>query len=152
MVKRLQSITMGITENDIVDLPRTCVELKKMDPTEFQNLVITKLDGKQNPKKVGDKGIDGWTYATDEFGLKYKQVGLDAAVQVKRNTKTSVGRDKVQNLVGAMIGDKKNTDGKRGIFVAFDFSKDAKDYVKEIKAESGITVQLLTVKELFDCE
>lgn len=158
MVKRLRSITMGITDGDIVDLPRTCAELREMDPTEFQNLVITKLDGKQNPKKTDDKGIDGWTYKTDEFGMRHKLMGLDAAVQVKRSGDTeqgkksnSVGRPTTQNLVGAMATDP-DIDGKHGIIVAFSFSKPARDHVKDLKVKAGITIDLVTVKELFDCE
>ena len=151
MVKRLKDIKddwVQITEADIIDLPRTCAELRKMEPFEFQNLVIAKLDGKQNPKKVGDKGIDGWTYKTDDHGMGYK-VGLDAAVQVKRSN--GIGRPTIQNLVGAMATDP-SIDKKHGIVVAFSFSDPAKKHVEDLKTEAGITIDLITVKELFDCE
>ena len=150
MVKRLQTTGVKITEADIIDLPRTCEELRHMDPFEFQNLVIEKLDGKQNSVKVGDKGIDGWTYKRDEFGMRHKQIGLDAVVQVKRSN--GIGRPTVQNLVGAMTSDIDNTDGKHGIIVAFSFSKQAEGEVKALKTKAGITIELVTVKELFDCE
>lgn len=153
MVKRLRDMKgdwVQITEADIIDLPRTCKELYAMNPFEFQNLVISKLDGKQNPKKVGDKGIDGWTYKTDDFGMRHKQVGLDAAVQVKKSN--GVGTPTIDNLVGAMAQDTDNTDGKRGIVVAFSFSKNTYQQVKDLKTKSGITIELITVKGLFDCE
>ena len=150
MVTRLQTIGAKITEADIVDLPRTCKELFAMDPFEFQNLVISKLDGKQNPKKVGDKGIDGWTYKTDDFGMRHKLMGLDAAVQVKKSK--NVGTPTIDNLVGAMAQDVDNTDGSHGIVVGFSFSKNTRQQVKDLKAKAGITIDLIIVKELFDCE
>jgi len=151
MVNRLRTIGGNITEDDIIDLPRKCKELRKMDPIEFQNLVMVKLDGKVNPKKRGDKGIDGWTYRyeTDDFSMQRKKV-LDAAVQVKRSD--NIGRPTVNGFVGAMVGDTKNTTGKNGIFVAFSFTPEAKEYVEDLKTGSGISVKLLTTKELFDCE
>jgi hypothetical protein len=158
MVQRLRNIKgdwVQITEADIIDLPRTCKELSDMDPFQFQNLVISKLDGKQNPKKVGDKGIDGWTYKRDEFGMRHKQIGLDAAVQIKQSGKKGkihkVGTPTIDRLVGVMAGDP-DIDGKHGIVVGFDFSTDVKKQVKNLKAEAGITIDLITVKELFDCE
>ena len=149
MVKRLQTTGVKITEADIVDLPRTCAELRKMDPFEFQNLVIAKLDGKQNPKKVGDGGIDGWIYKRDDFGMQHKQIGLDATVQVKRSDSISVPT--LKQFAGAMMTDDE-TDGKRGVFVAFSFVKPAAAYVKNLKAKKGVDIELVTVKELFDCE
>ena len=166
MINRLRDIKgdwIRINEADIIDLPRTCGELRKMDPFEFQNLVIAKLDGKQNSKKVGDHGIDGWTYKTDDFGMRHKQIGFDAAVQVKRSgdvpgkskqskQSTSVGTPTVDRLVGAMAGDTDNTDGKHGIIVAFSFSSNAYTQVKNLKTKAGITIELITVKELFNCK
>ena len=149
MVKRLQTTGAKITEADIVDLPRTCKELRHMDPFEFQNLVIAKLDGKQNPKKTNDLGVDGWTYKTDEFGMRHKQIGLDAAVQVKRSQNISF--PEIQKFIGAMQTDTE-TDGKRGVFVAFSFVKTAKAKLNKLMVESGITVDLMTVEELFECE
>lgn len=150
MVDRLQKINARILESDIIDLPRTLEELRMMEPFEFQNWVIKQLDGKQNPKKVGDKGIDGWTYKTDDFGMRHKQMGLDAAVQVKRSD--DIGTPDIDKFVGAMAGDTDNTDGKTGIFVAFSFSPTTKKQVKNLKTKAGISVKLVTVEELLGGE
>ena len=131
---------------DQLDLPRTCVELREMNSLEFRNLVITRLDVK--PNRNYDIHVDGWTYKMDEFGMRQK-MGLAAVIQIKQSDK--VGISGIRNLVGTMAIDR-YTDGKTGIFVAFSFTLGAREFVRKLKVESGISVQLLTVKELFDCE
>ena len=149
MVTRLQKTGAQILESDIIDLPRTLEELRVMDPFEFQNWVMKELDGKINPKKVGDGGIDGWTYKTDDFGMRHKQIGLDKPVQVKRSNNISF--PEIQKFIGAMQTDP-TTDGKRGIFVAFSFVKTAETKLKKLMAETGISVELVTVEELLGGE
>ena len=150
MTQRLRSIRVHTTEVDIIDLPRTCTELRKMEPFEFQNLVINKLGGKQDPKKFSESEMDGWTYKIDDLGMRHRQMGLDVVVQVKRSDK--IPRQAIEMFVGAMIRDHNNTDGKHGIFVAFGFTKSARMMVKELMIKRGISIKLITVKELFDCE
>ena len=150
MVKRLQTTGAKITEADIINLPRTLKELRVMDPFEFQNLVIEKLHGKQNPKKVGDGGIDGWVYHRSGYeGMNYKTGGLDASVQVKRSD--DISTPEIKKFAGAMMDDDE-TDGKHGIFVAFSFVKTAPALVKRLMTKKGVNIELVTTKELFDCE
>lgn len=108
-------------------------DLRKMDPHQFARLVIVeKLQGTINPKKAGDKGIDGWI---DLMGTP---------VQVKR-WKSKVGRPEIDKFKTSIERDKKNT----GMIVAFQFSRDAIDEVARIKIEHGIEIILKPVKEIF---
>ena len=139
-----------ISEADIIDLPRTIEELRVIEPREFQVWVVKQLDGKLNPRWV-DGGIDGWTYKTDNYGIRYKQVGLDACIQVKRSE--NIGFPEIQQFMGAMdtnnsLNQDNKTDGKHGIFVAFSFVKNAKSKLLKQKGHTGKTIELITVEEL----
>lgn len=147
MVERLQEQHVRISEHDIINLPRTAEELRIMDPFEFQNWVVKQLDGKINPKSRCDGGIDGWTYKTDEWGMRHKQIGLNEPIQVKRSN--GIGFPEIQKFIGAMQTDTK-TDGMRGIFVAFSFVKTVVGKLKNLKNETGISVRILTVEDLLE--
>lgn len=109
-------------------------ELRKMEPHEFARLIIAeKLNGTPNPKKSGDLGIDGWT----DF--------MQVPIQVKR-WGHKVGRQEIDKFYRAIIRDHK----KKGIIVAFDFSKDSWNEIEKIKNEDKIEIQLKTVKEIFN--
>ena len=109
-------------------------ELRKMEPHEFARLIIAeKLSGTANPKKSGDLGIDGWV----DF--------MQTPVQVKR-WGHKVGRQEIDKFYRAIIRDHK----KKGIIVAFDFSKDSWNEIEKIKKEDKIEIELKTVKEIFN--
>ena len=59
MQERLTKI--GATVN-LVGMPVTIDELKNMEPFAFQDWIVHKIKGTPLNKKVGDKGIDGWTF------------------------------------------------------------------------------------------
>lgn len=108
-------------------------ELSKMEPHEFARIVIVeKMDGTINPKKSGDMGIDGWV----DF--------MACPVQVKR-WGNKVGRPEIDKFRTAIQREHK----KKGIIVAFDFSKDSFNEVERIKAEDKIDIKLKTVREIF---
>jgi DNA modification methylase len=110
----------------------TIPELKAMDPHDFARLVIVELmGGIVNPRKTGDKGIDGWT--------EYKTV----AVQAKK-LKHPAGRPTVTLL----SGDMKREGFTHGIVVAFEFSKDAKEEAARLLTDEGQTIDLVPVKDL----
>ncbi|MEA2037616.1 MAG: DNA methyltransferase [Nanoarchaeota archaeon] len=109
-------------------------ELRKMEPHEFARLIIAeKLSGTPNPKKSGDLGIDGWV----DF--------MQTPVQIKR-WEHKVGRQEIDKFYRAIIRDHK----KKGIIVAFDFSKDCWNEIEKIKKEDKIEIELKTVKEIFN--
>ncbi|MGA2130300.1 MAG: DNA methyltransferase [Candidatus Pacearchaeota archaeon] len=109
-------------------------ELRKMEPNEFARLlVVEKLKGTINPKKSGDMGIDGWI----EF--------MTIPVQVKR-WGHKVGRPEIDKFKTAIEREHK----KKGLILAFDFSKDCYEEVERIKHEDKIDIQLKSVKEIFN--
>lgn len=109
-------------------------ELRKMDPHEFARLMIVeKLYGTINPKKTGDMGIDGWV----EF--------MTRSVQVKK-WGHNVNRPEIDKFKTAVERDKR----KKGMMIAFDFSKGCWEEVERIKQEHKIDIQLKKVKEIFE--
>ena len=113
----------------VVGLPRTVAELQAIEPFEFQNWVFEKLHGRVNPRKVGDFGIDGWTE-------------LDVPTQVKRSE--NIGRVDVDKFETAI----RRYGKKRGVIVAFSYTRDAYEEVARVKNEEGIEIRLKTVEEI----
>lgn len=108
-------------------------ELSKMEPHEFARIVIIeKLGGTINPKKSGDLGIDGWV----DF--------MSCPVQVKRWSH-QVGRPEIDKFKSSIQRNNK----KKGIIVAFDFSKESKNEVERIKTIDKIDIKLKTVRDIF---
>jgi hypothetical protein len=127
MAKRMRMI--GAKEYKIIGLPKTVEELRNLTPFEFQNWVFEKLHGRVNPKKIGDYGIDGW-------------VELDVPTQVKQSD--DIGRNVVDNFETAIerIGKRK------GVIVAFSFTRGAYEEVARAKNEKGLDIKLKTVEEI----
>jgi site-specific DNA-methyltransferase (adenine-specific) len=113
----------------IVGLPRTVAELQAIQPFEFQNWVFEKLHGRVNPRKTGDMGIDGW-------------VELDVPTQVKQSE--NVGRVTVDKFETAI----RRYNKKRGVIIAFSYTKDAHEEVARAKNEEGLDIKLKTIEEI----
>lgn len=129
MVKRMRKLKVKITEDDLIGLPRTLAQVKKMEPFEFQNWVCQRLLARASRRKVGDMGIDGWMM--DGRPLQVKQ-------------SEGVGRNIIDNFETAM----RRRSKKRGIIVAFSFSKGSHEEVARAKLENGAEIELKTVKEI----
>jgi hypothetical protein len=110
-------------------MPQTSDELKDMEPFEFQNWVVQQLGGRQQVRKSGDGGIDGWTFNGNP-------------IQVKQSD--SVGR----NTVKMLVHDTMRIGKTNGIIVAFSFGKGAHKEAEEAKAQFGIDIELKTVAEM----
>ena len=108
MGKRIKSIT-GLNPN-IIGMPKSIADLRKLHPFEFQNWVMEKRYARVNPKKVGDMGIDG--YYMD-----------GSPIQVKQSD--DVHRPVVDALEAAMARIGKT----KGLIVAFSFTKGAYEEV-----------------------
>ncbi len=116
---------------EIIGLPVNIEDLKKLPPFEFQNWCIGALGGTVNPKKVGDMGVDGFT-----FFNRYP-------IQVKQSE--NVGRNVVDNFETAIQRIEKD----RGNIIAFSFSKGAYEEVARAKTK-GLFIDLLTVDKLLE--
>ena len=122
---------MGAHGVEIIGLPRTVDDLKKIEPFEFQNWVLQRLMGRVSAKKVGDMGIDGYLFD-------------GSPVQVKQSE--DVGRNVVDNFETAIRRAKKT----KGTIVAISFGKGAIEEVARAKNEGGLEITLRTLKELVE--
>ena len=132
MAKRMKKI--GFTKTKIIGLPKTIKELQALQPFEFQNWVFEKLHGRVNPRKIGDYGIDGW-------------VELDVPTQVKQSE--NVGRNVVDKFETAI----RRYGKKKGVIVAFSFTKGAYEEVARVKLLDEmrrLEIKLKTVEEILE--
>lgn len=113
----------------IVDMPDSEAALRKLGHFEFQNRVITALNGTHNPKKTGDMGIDGYWFLTKE------------PIQVKQSD--NVGRNVVDNFETAI----RRAGNDTGFLVAFSFTKGAAEEAARARAD-GLNIKLIRVKEI----
>lgn len=153
MAKRLEE-TAGMKEGKdfiIKDLPKTAEELRIYPAFEFQNWAITAIGGKTNKIKVRDKGIDGKLYPIEDIKKEKKQ-GIDLfgdidrylPIQVKRTDQ--VGRPDIENFEVAMKRDKR----EKGIFIGFDFSRDALHEIRRVEREEGLLIEPKTVNQILE--
>lgn len=127
MKNRVEKV--GARGIEIIGLPVSIDQLKKLPHFEFQNWCVGALGGTVNPKKVGDMGIDGFTFMN-----RYP-------IQVKQSE--HVGRNVVDNFETAIKRVKKD----KGYIIAFSFTKGAYDEVARIRKD-GLYIELLTVNDL----
>jgi len=132
--------TLGAMEGinyEVVGMPTTVEEVRKLEPFEFQNwVVIDKMRANASRKKVGDMGLDGYyprSILTEEAGIQVKQ-------------SDGVGRNVVDNFETAL----KRASYKKGYIVAFSFSKGAYEEVARIKNKGELEVKLITIKDLLE--
>jgi SAM-dependent methyltransferase len=118
---------------EIIGLPVNIDDLKSLEPFEFQNWCIGALGGTVNSKKVGDMGIDGFTFM------------LRDPIQVKQSE--NIGRNVIDNFETAMQRIKKN----KGYIIAFSFGKGAYEEVARVK-QDGLFIELLTIDKLLEYE
>jgi len=131
MAKRMRKISAGIVE--IIGLPQTIDQIKKMQPFDFQNWVCQKLMARVSKTKSGDMGIDGWIMGT-------------IPLQVKQSE--GVGRNVIDNFETAIKRMKKN----KGIIIAFSFGKGAHEEVARAKNQDGVDIELKTVEDIINME
>jgi hypothetical protein len=133
------------------DLPKTVEELRQYPPFEFQNWAVNALGGAPSQIKVRDGGIDGKLYPIEDI-RKQKTEGTNLfgdidryiPIQVKRTDQ--VGRPDIENFEVAMKRDKRD----KGIFVGFDFSRDALKEIRRAEREESLEIEPITVREIVE--
>jgi DNA modification methylase len=131
MAERL-SFDCPTTVFDIKNLPRTVEAFKKIDGHKFAEMVCDLMGWRVNEKKVADGGIDAWD-------------GMNHPVQIKNQAKTVAGRPDMQRFYGALAKGKR----KRGIFVAWGFSREAREFVADMKRDQQVEIILLPCNDIF---
>ncbi len=106
-------------------------DLKKLSPTDFQNWVLKRLNGKPASTSDARMGIDGYT-------LDGQPVSIKQADNVDRHV--------IENFAAAMGRHK----SKSGTLVAFSFNNDAIRGRIRAKLNYGIDMQMVTVGELIE--
>lgn len=131
MAERLYFDCPGISFN-IKNLPQTEGELKDMNGHDFVEVVCEVMGWEMNSRKSGDGGIDAWA-------------GDKVPVQVKNHSKSAAGRPDMQKFFGAMAKER----SKKGIFVAWEFSKDALGFIADMKREHKVDIVAMKCGEVF---
>jgi DNA modification methylase len=131
-MSKIYAIKQG-KDFDINGMPTTLKELGKLEPFEFQNWVINKLQARQSKKLRSDFGIDGY-YDKTIFTAR-------AGIQVKQSE--NVGRNVVDNFETALSRGK----FEKGFIVAFSFTKGAHEEAARVKSE-GVEIKLIEVEDL----
>jgi len=120
----------GAHDIEEVGVPKSLEDLKAMKPFEFQNYIISFIQGVHNPKLVGDAGIDGYT-TFNRYPVQVKQ-------------QEHVGRPEIQKFESAIKAEKKD----KGYFFAFSFTKPAYEEVARCKLQDGIEIELCNIQDL----
>ena len=114
---------------NVMGMPFSEEDLRKLPPFEFQNWVVQRLFGRVSARKSSDMGIDGFTFEGHP-------------IQVKQSD--DIGRNVIDNFETAIRRRKQ----AKGMIVAFSFGKGAFEEIARAQLHDNIEIQALTVKEL----
>jgi DNA modification methylase len=114
---------------NLMGMPLTEEDLRKVAPFEFQNWVVRRLYGRVTSRKSGDMGIDGTTFE-------------GVPIQVKQSD--DIGRNVIDNFETAIRRRKK----AKGIIVAFSFGKGAYEEIARAKLHEHLDIKPLAIKDL----
>lgn len=114
---------------NVMGMPLTEEDLRKLPPFEFQNWVVQRLFGRVSSRKSSDMGIDGFTFEGNP-------------IQVKQSD--DIGRNVVDNFETAM----RRRKARKGTIVAFSFGKGAYEEIARAKLHDDLEIKALTVKEM----
>jgi len=138
------------------DLPWSEEKLREIPPFEFENWAVIALGGIPNKAQVGDMGIDGRVFPVgselkDPAPVSHtKTFGefLDEWYPIQVKQKDKVGRPDIDAFEAMMTRE----DRKKGFFVSFDYSSDARREIGAFFKKSGRIIVALTVQEILEEE
>ena len=120
------------------------IELRNMNPFEFETFIIKEFGGIPNPKQRNDFGLDG-------------AMPDNTPLQVKRSD--NIGRNVIDNFKSAAerydkkLFDKNIENGKPvGYLIAYSFNKGAFEEVARLKNQQKIIIELKKVSEIVPME
>jgi DNA modification methylase len=121
----------GCYDLRVVGLPESEDELRELKPFEFQNWIVDAIHGTHAPRRVGDMGIDGYSFLER------------LPIQVKQSDR--VGRQVIDGFETAVRREGKH----KGYVIAFSFTRGAYEEAARAKAE-GLEIGLINVATLLD--
>jgi DNA modification methylase len=121
----------GCYDLRVVGLPESEADLRTLKPFEFQNWIIDAVHGTHAPRRVGDMGIDGYSFLER------------LPIQVKQSDR--IGRQVVDGFETAVRREGKH----KGFVIAFSFTRGAYEEAARAKAE-GLEIGLVRVASLLD--
>ena len=127
--ERIEEAHLNLNESLASDLRDI---ISKMDPYRFEQLVVdllfamgyggSRAEAAQVTKKSGDEGIDGI--------ISQDRLGLDVIYVQAKRWQNPVGREQIQNFVGALVG----KHAAKGIFITSgEFNKNAFEYARGVQ-------------------
>jgi len=116
----------------IVGMPTTVDDALRLQPFDFQTWILKKLHAYASPRKVGDMGIDGFTY--------FRQW----PIQIKKSE--HIGRNVVDNFYAAMLRQGK----EKGFLIGISFGAGAVKEVYRMKNSGEADITLLTLQEVME--
>jgi restriction system protein len=127
-----ESIDQAVGEMELNLRAELLEQLLSIDPYRFEQVVIDLLfamgyggsreEAAQVTKKSGDEGIDGI--------INEDRLGLDVIYVQAKRWKADVGREQIQNFVGALVG----KHATKGVFITTsDFHKTATEYARSVQ-------------------
>jgi DNA modification methylase len=128
----LQGCQASSDSFEIIGMPTTVDDAKRLQPFDFQNWILRKGNAYSSPTKSGDMGIDGYS-----FFHKYP-------IQVKQSEK--VGRNVVDNFKAALD----RAGQKVGFIVGFSFTSGTIGEVARLNRDEGYDIELVTVERILD--
>jgi len=129
MSRRIAKQTNGMVTPIIVGAPTSIADLKALSHYEFQNWVVNALNGTHSPRKVGDMGIDGFSFFTRD------------PIQVKQSE--SVGRPVLDGFQTAI----RRYGSDTGYIVGFSFTRGAHEEVARAK-QDGLNIRLIRASQI----
>lgn len=145
--KRLWRIGRGF---EVVGLPWTQEQLRKLPPFEFENWAVIAIGGTPNRSKVGDMGIDGKVFPVSSIphsrGASDQLALMDDWYPIQVKQRDKAGRPDIDSFEAVMIRENRSL----GFVVAFDFTLDAEKEVRRFLQKERREIKLVRVRELLE--
>jgi len=122
---------LGVS-SPIIGMPTTVADALKLQPFDFQTWVLKKLHAYASPRKVGDMGIDGFTYF------------IQFPIQIKKSEQ--IGRNILDNFHSAILRQGK----KKGFIIGLSFGMGAIKEAHRLKNSEDIEIILVTLQEVMN--
>ena len=150
MQYRLGSMKDRKIKVDIIDLKKTLTEKEandiivqsgRMNGHDFQEWIVNVINGIPNPRRSGDRGIDGWINEPLTGKMLKKTLENGDPIQVKM-------MDKVGGPVIRLFAADMQDYSDHGVIIAYGFANTANKEVEIAYKKHGVKIELITVRDI----